>query len=319
MEKLKAVFLDAHTLDPGDNDMSILNSIVDLTSYPRTDKSEIIERSHDAHILIVNKCKIESETIEQIQGLKLIQVAATGFNNVDIQSAASKGIPVCNISGYSTSSVAQHFFAMLLAYFNESRRYSQEVSQGSWSSSNDFSYWHAPIKELAGKKLGILGYGDIGKAVSRIALAFGMQVLVSHTRKLEDMDGLYFVKQEEMFRACDIITLHAPLNEATKHIINRHNINLMQAHAVLVNTARGGLVNNADLKKALEAGRIEAALLDVLDQEPPDASHPLLNLDNCYITPHQAWASLESRQRLLSMLYDSISAFISGKTLNRVN
>jgi len=319
MKKLKAVFLDAHTLDPGDNDMSILENIVDLIVYPRTHASEIIERSCNADILIVNKCRLEKETIEQIPALKLIQVAATGYNNVDVQSAATRGIPVCNISGYSTSSVAQHVFAMLLSYYNETMRYSREVSEGSWTSCKDFSYWHSPIRELAGKTMGILGYGDIGKAVSRIALSFGMKVLVSHTRKLDELDGLLFVEQEKMFRESDIISLHAPLNEGTKHIIDSRRINMMKPHAVLVNTARGGLVKNMDLKEALEEGRIAAALLDVLDQEPPDASHPLLNLKNCHITPHQAWASLDSRQRLLAMLYNNIASFLSGKTINQVN
>lgn len=319
MEKPKAVFLDAHTLDPGDNDMSILENIVDLTTYPRTHDSEIIERSRDADILIVNKCRIERETIEQVPGLKLIQVAATGYNNVDIQTAAARNIPVCNISGYSTSSVAQQVFAMLLSYFNQTMLYNQEVSEGKWTSCKDFSYWHSPIRELSGKTMGILGYGDIGKAVSRIALSFGMQVIVSHTRKLDEQLEVRFVDQEEMFREADIISLHAPLNEGTRHIIDNRRINIMKPQAVLVNTARGGLVNNMDLKNALEQNRIAAALLDVLDKEPPDASHPLINVKNCYITPHQAWASLESRQRLLAMLHENIAAFLSGKTINQVN
>lgn len=319
MKKAKAVFLDAYTLDPGDNELSILESILDIQFYDRTAPEEVIERAGDTEILIVNKCPVSKAHIDQLSELKLIQVAATGFNNVDTGYAASKGIPVCNISGYSTTSVAQQVFAMLLSYLNRCESYFDETARGKWSAKADFSYWHKPIRELSGKKLGIVGYGDIGQAVSRIALAFGMDVLVSHTRKLQDQPGLTFHDLPRVLSDADILSLHAPLNDQTKELIRSENIALMKPGLILVNTARGGLVRNADLKAALDAGKIQAALLDVLDEEPPPKDHPLLTCKHAYITPHQAWASLESRQRLLKLLKQNLEEFLEGRINNRVN
>ncbi len=317
--KPKAVFLDAYTLDPGDNDLSILSDILDIKIYDSTPAELVLERSKEAEIIIVNKVQLRANDIAQLSNLRFIQVAATGYNNVDTLFARKQDIPVSNISGYSTSSVVQHVFAMLFNYLNETARYNEEVRQLKWSQSEHFSYWHKPIRELNGKNFGILGYGTIGKSVASVARAFGAQVLV-HTRTPgQGGKGVRFVDKKSFFSESDIISLHAPLNRESQKIINRQNLELMKQTGIIINTARGGLIDEKALVEALKNKTITAALLDVLEQEPPDEANALQTVPGCYITPHQAWASLESRHRLLDLMCGSLKAYLSGEVINVVN
>jgi len=316
--KAKAVFLDAYTLDPGDNPLDELDSVIDLECYDHTAYGQILDRVGEAQILIVNKVKIPSEIIDQLKGIRLIQVAATGYNNIDVAEARKHGIDVCNVSGYSTASVVQQVFAMILSYLNRTELYNQQVREGRWSESKHFSYWNSPIRELSGKTMGIIGFGTIGKAVAKVAQSFGMHVLV-HTRTPDGREGIEYKGLEETVSRSDFLSLHAPMTEETRHMMDYNRISEMKTGAVLINTARGGLIDEAGLARALKEKRIAAALLDVLSAEPPSADHPLTKLDNCYVTPHQAWASLESRQRLVSMMKDTLKAFLKGNPVNLVN
>lgn len=316
--KTKAVFLDAYTLDPGDNSLDVLHEILDLSVYSNTSPSDIVKRAKDAEILIVNKLGITASTIQELQNLKLIQVAATGYNNVDIKIARNSGIDVCNVSGYSNSSVVQHVFAMLLAYMNNPERYFAESKKATWANKEHFSYWQNPILELSGKTMGIFGYGKIGEAVARVALAFGMKVLVT-SRTPKEVNNVQWVDTETLFSSSDFISLHAPLTEETNNLINSRTLEMMSDHAVLINTARGALINESELAYALKNKKIKAALLDVLCQEPPEKENVLFSAPNCYITPHQAWASLESRQRLVQLMYKNLSQWLQGMPIETVN
>lgn len=317
--KKRAVFLDAYTLNPGDNNLDELNQYIDLEIYGHSEGDQILERSRGKEILIVNKVVVSGALLKQLPELKFIQVAATGYNNIDLDAARDLGVVVSNISGYSTSSVAQHVFAMLLSYLNSTERYNAEVRAGAWSKCRDFSYWHQPILELSGKTIGLLGYGSIAQAVSRIALAFGMRVLCSTRTIPNDGNDVVFVEPSEMVANSDFVSLHAPLTEATFEFINADMLSKMKKEAVLINTARGQLIDEQALFRALKDGDIAAALLDVMVNEPPAIDNVLLSLDNCYITPHQAWASLEARQRLVGLMIESLEAYIKGEPINQVN
>lgn len=320
MNKPKAVFLDAYTLDPGDNDLNSLYALCELKCYDRTPFDLLIERSRGAEILIINKCPVDAATISALPDLKFILVAATGYNNIDLHAASQRGIPVSNVKGYSTPSVTQHVFAMLLSYLHESGLYYNEVRQKQWSAKDDFSYWHRPIHELAGLKMGIIGFGQIGRAVGKLAHAFGMQLLVADRPSYTDKLSIaQYISIDRVISESDIISLHAPLTDETQHIINRQSLRNMKTDAILINTARGGLIDEKALHDALSNNIIQAALLDVLNQEPPPKDHILLDLQNCYITPHQAWASLQSRKRLLALMVDIIENYKNGKIVNQVN
>ncbi len=310
MSKVKAVFLDAYTLDPGDNDLSLLSDLLDLEIYPRTLVNEIIERARSCEVVITNKCKLNRVILHALPNLKFIQVAATGYNNIDIAYASENNIKVCNVAGYSTASVTQHVFAMILNYLNQTALYTNESKEGIWSYRPDFSYWHSPIEELKGKTLGLIGFGKIGQSVARVAHAFGMKVMVLKYMDLNSEDYFTVVDFDSLLQNSDIISLHAPLNASTKNIIDRNSLHKMKKQCILVNTGRGGLIDEEDLFHALRDGEIGVALLDVLNTEPPNPEHILLKLDNCFITPHQAWASLQARRQLVRLMSDNIESYL---------
>lgn len=314
------VVLDGYTLNPGDLNWNKLEALGTLKVYDYTPPELLIERSKTAEILLPNKVLIGRSVIESLPHLTCICVTATGYNNVDLAAARARNIPVCNVKGYSTDSVAQHVFALLLELTTQIGAHSKSVHQGNWSTSRDFSYQLQPLVELSGKTMGIYGFGTIGQRVADIALAFGMKVITTHKHPLRDArPGLRFVSLEELFSESDVISLHAPLNEGNKEIVNRSLLSKMKPTAYLINTARGPLIHEADLRKALDENLLAGAGLDVLSQEPPPTDHPLFGAKNCFISPHNAWASQEARARMMDLIVENVAAFLSGKPINVVN
>ena len=317
--ELKIVFLDGYTLNPGDLDTTALLNMGAVTVYDTTTPDQLVDRAGQADIIITNKFVMDEKAIDKLPNLKYIIVAATGYNNVDISAAQARNVKVSNVSGYSTTSVSQHVFAMLLSYLSQCATYFEEARDKTWTQKGTWSYWHNPILEVEGKVFGILGLGTIGQSVAKIALAMGMAVIASHKHPQRDqMEGVTFVELDELFAQSDVLSLHAPLNASTNEIINKATLSKMKGSAILINTARGGLINELDLKWALENKEISTALLDVLSAEPPPEDHPLLALPNCHITPHQAWASQASRGRLLQGIVDNVKGYLSGKMQNLV-
>ncbi len=316
----KIVVLDGYTLNPGDLDWGIIQKYGETLIYDRTNSIEIIERALDADILLVNKQKLDAAILKQLPKLKCICVTATGYNNVDVEFAKSKNIPVCNIIGYSTASVAQHVFSFILNFMNRCQDHNNAIQEGQWNESQDFSFQLSPSYELARKTIGIYGFGKIGQKVAEIAQSFDMKVKATHKHPVRDRQaGIEFVHLEELFTECDFISLHAPLTIDNVGIINSKLLNLMKPSAYLINTARGPLINEIDLRDALENKKIAGAGLDVLSTEPPEANHPLFGLKNCIITPHVAWATVEARQKLMASTGENIKAFLDGNPRNVVN
>jgi len=306
------VILDCFTLNPGDMSLTPFEKLGSVTYYDRTPVNKIIERSLDAEILLTNKTPLSSETIAALPKLKYIGVLATGYNIVDVKAAKDRMIPVTNVPEYSTLSVAQHAISLLLEIVQQTGHLSKTVNHGRWSSCADFSYWDKSPIELAGKTLGIVGAGKIGKAIAKIAEALEMRVQFA-TRTGGDKE------LEHVLRTSDVISLNCPLTTSTKEIINEKTISWMKSHAILINTSRGGLIHEGNLADALNSNRIAAAGLDVLSTEPPAASNPLLKAKNCIITPHIAWASAEARFRLIHVAASNIEAYIRGSVINQVN
>jgi glycerate dehydrogenase len=318
--KYKIVVLDGYTLNPGDLDCSKLTSVGECTTYPRTLPEDVINRSLNADILITNKVPITGDAINRLPNLKYIGVLATGYDIVDIEAAKRRNIPVTNVPTYGTKSVAQMTFAHILNLTQHVAQHSETVKQGKWSESKDFCYWDYPLIELAELNLGIIGFGRIGQAVGRIALAFGMNVLIySRTIPKQLVEGVKKVDLEDIFRLSDILSLHCPLTEETRYIVNKNTLKLMKNGAFLINTARGALVDNEALAEALNSDQIAGAGLDVLETEPPQKDNPLLSAENCYITPHIAWATKAARKRLLDVVVKNVKAFIDGNPQNVVN
>jgi len=316
----RIVVTDGNTMNPGDLDYSGLQILGDVEIFAHSSSIELQQRAKEAHILVCNKTKITKEVIKAAKQLKCICVTATGYNNVDIDAAKEHGIPVCNVVAYSTTAVAQHVFAMMSAVQNRIIEHNDTVQRGDWSHCRDFCYTLSPIHEFAGKTMGIYGFGRIGQQVAKLANAYGMRVIAKHKHPERDADlGADFVEWETLLEESDYLTLHAPLNADNKEIINKENLEKMKSSALLINTGRGGLINEKDLRVALQAKVIAAAALDVLSTEPPPANHLLFGLDNCLITPHIAWASVEARKKLLEETVKNIKAFIAGKARNVVN
>lgn len=314
------VVLDGRTANPGDLSWEPLEFVGMTEVFPYTPPDRVIERAANAEILVINKVQLTREVLDQLPKLKCICLLATGYDNVDISAAAERGIPVCNVRQYSTKSVAQHVFALLLALTSRAEQHSESVTAGQWSSGTDFSYTLLPLQELAGQTMGIFGFGHIGQAVGEIAHVFGMQVIAVHRHPERDVrPWVRFVNHETLFRESDVLSLHAPLNETTRHIVNQQHLKLMKSNALLINTARGGLVDEAALAKALHARRIAGAGLDVLSQEPPPPDHVLIGLANCIVTPHIAWASTAARKELIRETGMNIEAFLKGQIRNQVN
>lgn len=316
---MKIVVLDSYTLNPGDQDWEPLQTLGDFTEYDRTPPAQIVERAQDAEIVLVNKVILNREIISQLPKLRYIGVLATGYNNIDIEAAKEKGIIVTNVRAYGPASVAQQSFALLLALVNHAELHSQSVHAGEWTNAADWCYWKTPLVELAGKTLGLIGFGDIGSQVARIAQAFGMKVIVYRKNpSLTQDDSITLVSLEAIFAQSDVVSLHCPLTDETKGIINATNLALMKPTSYLLNTGRGPLINEQELADALKQGTIAGAGLDVLSVEPPKADNPLLSAPNCIITPHIAWATFEARKRLLSMAADNVKAFLNGNPVNTI-
>jgi glycerate dehydrogenase len=317
---MKAVILDYASLAPADLDLSVLrSSIPEWEIYESTEPEQTAERIRDADIVFSNKVFIGAEEMRTASQLKLIAVMATGTNNVDLPAATAKGITVCNAVGYSTPSVVQHTFALLLALVTKLPDYQRDVQAGTWQKSPFFCLLDYPVMELAGKTIGIIGYGTLGKAVADIAKAFGMKVLVaaSSSGRIE-ADRLPLT---ELLPQVDVLTLHCPLSDQTRNLLNAETMKLMKKGALIVNTARGGIVDDQALADALSSGHLGGAGIDVIAKEPPRDGNPLLAADvpNLILTPHTAWASRESRQRLIDQLHQVVQAFLNGSPINKVN
>lgn len=319
-EDLKIVVLDGYTLNPGDLSWKDLEALGTVKIYDRTHPGEVVERATGAQIVLTNKTVLDGEALSQLPDLKYIGVLATGYNVVNLEAARRQGITVTNIPAYSTDSVAQMVFAHLLNITQRVGHYAEEMASGHWTKQADFSYWNTPLVELAGKTLGVIGLGHTGMATARIALAFGMQVLAYTSKSAAELPaGIRKADSlEQVFSDSNVVSLHCPLTETTKNLVNMERLKLMKREAVLINTGRGGLVNETDLAEALEKGLLAAAGVDVLSSEPPVPGHPLVGVKNCFITPHIAWATLEARQRLMGQAVRNIEAFLSGQPINTV-
>ena len=316
MTKPYALFLDRASLYPDDLDLKVLEAVASWQWFDNARTSDIQHYLEEAEIIVSNKVVINREVIEGSKQLKLICVAATGVNNIDLEAAHLHNITVCNARAYATSSVVQHVFSLLLHLNRKLSSYRQSVIDGNWSQSEFFCYFGEPVSDLEGKTLGIIGYGELGKAVARIAECFAMKVLLASRDEADSRPGR--VDLTELLSSSDVVSLHCPLTENNRHMIAADELALMKTDAILINTARGGLVDEAALLNALENNQIGAAALDVLEQEPPPANHPLFSYhaDNLIITPHVAWASQQSRQRLVNEIADNIQAYLRGELRN---
>lgn len=320
--KTKIVVLDGYTLNPGDLSWEKMAQLGALTVYDRTEKTieAILRAIGDAPVVITNKTPITADMIHNLPEIRYIGVLATGYNVVDVEAARERGIVVTNIPDYSTASVAQFTFALLLEMCHHAGAHNDAVKSGQWTNSKDFSFWNYPLIELAGKTLGVIGFGRIGKAVAQIAQIFGMRVLAFNRNRDEKLLSDYgrYVSLEELLATSDVISLHCPLTRETEGIINRETIGKMMDGVMIINTARGGLVNEEDLSQALNSGKVASAAVDVVSVEPVLEDNPLLKAKNCLITPHIAWAPKEARERLMDIAVGNLSAFLSGAPVNMV-
>lgn len=312
----KIVVLDGYVANSGDLSWDALKKWGELTVYDRTAPEEIIERAKDAFAIFTNKVIITDEIMEALPRLRFIGVLATGYNNVDIDAAHKREIAVCNVPAYSTESVAQVVFAHLLNIVNGIGEYAVSVNKGEWAENRDFCYRLRPFAELAGKTMGIIGMGNIGRRVAEIARAFGMQVVTNSTRELPE--GVKRVNLTELFKESDVISLNSALTPRTRNIIDREALALMKPTAILINTSRGPLVDEAALAEALRENRIAAAGVDVLCEEPPRSGSPLIGCERCFISPHIAWQSSEARARLIDISISNLKAFCEGRPQNLV-
>jgi glycerate dehydrogenase len=346
---VQIVVLDGYTLNPGDNPWDPVRALGTLTVYDRTPAEQIVERAGPAQIVLTNKTPLDGPILAALPGLRFISVLATGYNVVDVASARRQGILVSNVPEYGTDSVAQHVIALLLALIHHPEQHDRLVRQGDWQRRGDFCFWDAPLMELAGKRMGIVGFGRIGRRVGRLAHALGMEVLAYDPGKGDwdllceapegpfrqkvpvpfshpgsgtappDNQSVAWRSLDALFAEADVISLHCPLGADNQGMVNRARLATMKPSALLINTARGGLVNERDLADALNEGRIAGAAVDVLSREPAAADNPLLAAKNCLITPHIAWATLEARRRLMAVTARNIAAFLRGQPINVVN
>ena len=312
--------LDGEALNPGDIDTTELKKLGKVIFYPRTQPEQIVERIGNSEIILINKIPLTKEIFDQCPNLKYIGICATGYNTVDIQEAKKRNIAVTNVPSYSTNAVAQQVFAFILSFTNKIAEHSKSVFNKEWVSSPNFCYWISPLTELAGKTLGIFGYGEIGKKVAELGKAFGMNIICA-TRtpsKIQANSGILPVDFTTLLQHSDFLTVHTPLTEETEEIFNECTLKNMKKKAILINTARGKLVDEEDLANALKNGIIAGYAADVVSEEPMKKNNPLLKAPNCIITPHIAWAALETRQRLMDKVIENIQAFQKGTLLNRI-
>lgn len=316
---MKIVILDGYTANPGDLSWQELESFGELTVYDRTRPEETVARAADAEIVLTNKVIIGRKEIIQLPHLKYIGVLATGYNVVDLQAANERGVIVTNVPAYSTESVAQMVFAHLLTVTNRTEHYALQNREGRWIQTPDFCYWDTSLTELAGKTIGIVGLGNIGRRVAQIALAFGMQVKALTSKPAEALpEGIRKVSLDELLSDSDVLSLHCPLTDDTHHLINNKTLSQMKSTAILINTGRGPLVDDQAVADALEKGAIAAYCADVLTEEPPKSDNPLLKQPNTFITPHIAWATKEARSRLIQVAIGNVRSFLNGKPQNVV-
>ena len=318
---MKIVVLDGYTLNPGDISWDGLKALGDVTIHDRTPVDKVIERSNGAEVIFTNKTPISEEAINQLPSLKFIGVLATGFNIVNTEAAKAKGIIVSNVPGYGTASVVQLTMALLLELCLHVQRHSDSVVQGKWARSADWCFWDYPLVELAGKTMGIIGFGRIGQQVGDVATAFGMNIIGNSRNWTDQSQRKNFRWSEipELLAQSDVISIHCPLTPETKGLINKGSLKTMKASAFLLNTSRGPIVVDEDLADALNNDVIAGAGIDVLSTEPPPADNPLFKAKNCIITPHIAWATKEARMRLMDATVNNLTAFINGKPVNVVN
>ncbi len=325
---MKLVILDGYAANPGDIDLAAWNTLCDSTGssieieiHARTSPEELMGRARDAELLLTNKTLLMADALQRLPRLRYIGVLATGYNVVDTDEARRRDIVVTNIPAYSTASVAQMVFAHLLHHTHHVAEHSRAVHDGRWQTADDFCFWDYPLVELAGQTMGIVGLGHTGQATARIAQAMGMHVMAWSGKSAETLAGMGITKAEsleQLFRAADVVSLHCPLTPETRHIIRRETLAWMKPTAILINTGRGPLVCEQDLADALRDGRLCAAGVDVLTEEPPRQGSPLIGLENCSITPHVAWATLQARQRLWQIALGNVQAFLAGRLVNVV-
>jgi len=312
------VVLDAATANPGDLSYDPLRALGSVESYPRTAPEDVVERARSAEVILTNKVVFDEATLAALPNLRLIAVTATGTNVVDLKAARARGIAVCNVPNYSTASVAQLTFALILELTHHVGQHSRGVRRGRWSASRDFAYWESELIELEGLTLGLVGLGAIGQRVARIGASFGMNVLAT-TRTPKGLDDVREVELHELFVRADVLSLHCPLSEETEHLVNEQRLASMKPSALVINTGRGPLVDEHALATALREDRIQGAAVDVLSVEPPPPDNPLLSAPRCIITPHLAWAAKASRQRLLDQTVENVRRFLQGDPVNVVN
>ncbi|CEK09737.1 D-2-hydroxyacid dehydrogenase [Legionella hackeliae] len=315
MKKPNIVVLDSKPLINDGLSLDALYQLGEVSLYDKTPEELVIERALDAEIILTNKVKLREKHFSQLPQLRYIGETATGVDNIDVKAAAKHNIIVTNIPDYSTDSVAQHVFALLLTHTNHIEAHNQSIQRGDWQSNPYFAYWLNPITELAGMTLGLMGYGRVAQKVASIANTLGMRVIAHKPTPFSDNLATW-VSEEELLAQSDVLSLHCPLTEATKHFINEDTLKHMKPAAILINTGRGGLINESHLAHALKKKQISAAYLDVLSEEPPAADNPLIGLSNCIITPHIAWASVAARKRLLNIVCENIIHFLNGQPIN---
>ena len=317
---MKIVVLDGYAVNPGDLSWDIIRKFGELEIYDYTAPEDTVSRLQGAKIALTNKTVIDAAVMDACPDLKLICVLATGYNVVDCADTKRRGIPVCNVPAYGTDAVAQFTFALLLELCHQVGHHSKAVHDGRWCSNRDFCFWDTPQMELAGKTMGIIGFGRIGRAVGKIAKAMGMQVIAYNRSRCPEGEAIgTYVDLETLLRTADVISLHCPLTEENAGLINRDTLSMMKDGVILLNTARGPLLDEKAVSDALSSGKLRGAAVDVVSKEPMERSNPLLTAPNCIITPHMAWAPTESRQRILNITANSIAAFLDGKPINTVN
>lgn len=313
----KIVILDSYCVNPGDLDWNIFSDFVDeIEKYDRTSEEEILERVKDATYVLTCKVPLREDVLRQCKNLKYIGSMATGVNHIDVEYCNENDIVVTNVPDYSTNAVSEQVFAYLFDLYKKIQMHNRRVQAGAWSQSKDFCFYDRRVSELAGKTIGIFGYGNIGKKVAKIAEVFDMKVLVHTRTKRLDTENIRFVSREELFRESDIISLHCPLTEDTKYIINKDTINMMKDGVILINTARGQLVKEDDLRDGLRSGKLGYAYLDVVEVEPMSEDNVLLGLQNCVITPHYSWCPYETRERLFYGVRDNLLNYLNGNPTN---
>lgn len=319
---MKAVYLERGVADKGDVDMSPLLTVCpDITFYENTNEEDKYDHIGDAEIVFTNKVVIDEEVLSRCPAIKYVGVCATGYNVVDLDAAKRHGVIVTNVPAYSTESVAQHTFALLLEIAGHPALHDESVKNGEWVKSEAFCYWKTPVIELSGKTFGVYGFGSIGRRVAEIAKAFGMNVLVhtAHPAKYESFSTSYkFVDEDTLYRESDIVSFHCPLTDETAGIINARNIDKMKKNVIIINVSRGGLANEVELRDCLNSGRVYAYGTDTVDGEPMKADNPLLNAKNAVITPHMAWASKEARTRLVGIIAGNVKGYLTGHPVNVV-